>query len=192
VCVPIFHARHLHPRRSIAARGRKGTNGGGHCRQPCVNLVGLHTAAPAAALCAGIAFGDGSPGAAFQPSRITLGLFDPPYLAPLPALGSSGSESRRCGCAGPLPIHGEWRDSAPKPSTGKPRFSSHRAFPAWRCGRPRPVRRRAARSMPLERRCGDKTGSGEMYPGRSAVNEPGEHSGTPPKWWPQLNLTRLR
>ena len=97
-------ARRLRPHGRIAA-GR--SNGRGHCRQPCVIFCGLHTAAPAAALIAGIAFGDGSPGAALPPHRITLGLFDPPYLAPLPALGSGGSESRRCGCAGPLLVHGQ-------------------------------------------------------------------------------------
>ncbi len=82
-------ARRLRPDGRIAA----GMNGRGHCRQPCVVFGGLHIAAPAAALITGIAFGDGSPAMALLPSRITLGLFDPPYLAPLPALGSGGSDT---------------------------------------------------------------------------------------------------
>ena len=108
-----------------AARGQKGTNGRGHCRQPCVIFSGLHTAAPAAAFFTGIAFGDGSPGAAFLPLRITLGLFDPSYLAPLPALGSDGSESRRCGSAGPLPVHDESSHRRANPASPHTALPSH-------------------------------------------------------------------
>ena len=68
-----------------------------------------------------------------------------PVLSPLPGPVAGAwcgwKRSRRCGCAGPLPVPGEWRNSAPKPRTSKPRFSTHRASPAYRCGRPSPVRR---------------------------------------------------
>ena len=83
--------------------------------------MGLHAAAPAAALFTGIAFGDGSPAMAFAPSRITLGLFDPPYLAPLPALGSGGSDTNAVGALARRPAsphtalspHGGAVDHAP-------------------------------------------------------------------------------
>ena len=116
--------------------------------------MGLHTAAPAAALITGIAFGDGSPETALAQHRITLGLFDPPYLAPLPALGSDGSESRRCGCAGPLPVHDERRVSAEVMDKQTPLFHTPR-FPrmAARSTTPRSVRK-AAREYVVLGACG--------------------------------------
>ena len=108
-----------------AEAGIEKANGGGHCRQPCIVSMGLHAAAPATALFTGIAFGDGSPETALAQHRINLGLFDPPYLAPLPALGSDGSESRRCGCAGPLPIHGESSHRQANPASPHTALSPH-------------------------------------------------------------------
>jgi len=123
--------------------------------------VGLLTAAPAAALFAGIAFGDGSPGAASEPTRITLGLFDPPCLAPLPALGAGGSDpgvvdalARRLFMAAGA--------RAPQPWTSEPRISTHRASSRIGAVDHAPSMRKAAREYVAGERAEDNCGKWRM------------------------------